>query len=65
MFLPRLGRAPNSTLNSFHPQERAVLDRDNPDLGARRAIVAIDPPRTVPDTDAAVAVNDPLFKKEI
>jgi hypothetical protein len=52
-------------LHALHPQKRALLDRDHSDLGACRAIVALDPPRTVADPDAAVAVNDRLFEKEV
>jgi hypothetical protein len=52
-------------LDPLDPQDRSVLDRDHPDLGAGRAIVALDPPRTVADPNTAVAMNDRLFEKEI
>jgi hypothetical protein len=54
-----------ATSSQLHPQQRALFDRDDPDLRAHWAIGTSDAPGTVADANAAGATNDRLIEKEI
>ncbi len=62
--LGRIGRRSFGPVRALDPQERAVLDRDHPDLGAGRAVCAGGAPGAVAHLDAAVATHDRLVEKE-